>query len=81
MRFRCWFFGCQPKLDDLTPPEYLECHRCGENICYGDIVGDNRYYRFKEFLKWWLFRKWIPEKCYSCGKRYRCDDIGHDIPF
>ena len=78
---RCWWFGCEPHPQDPTDPEFLECMHCDEIISYGDMVGDTRHNRFKEWCNYYLFRKWWPEKCSSCGHRFKCDDDVDHIPF
>jgi len=79
MNIKCWWFGCEPHPQDPAPPEYITCDRCGENVGYGDLVGDTRHNRFKSWCNYYLFRKWIPEKCKSCEKRYGNHD--NCIPF
>lgn len=80
MNIKCWWFGCEPHPQDPSPPEFLMCDRCGENVSYGDLVGDTRHERFKAWVKYYFFRKWWPEKCKSCGRRFKpCDD--DCIPF
>lgn len=73
----CWWFGCKPgKLsrhyysDGSGCDDYYNCVRCGNEVDYGDLVGDTRHARFVAALKYWLFRRWFPEKCCDCGKRY-----------
>ena len=79
MRLACWWFGCEGHPQDPAPPEYLECVRCGDIVSYGDMVGDTLHNGTKDWLRYWLFRRWIPAKCGDCGKRFG----GHDgcIPF
>ena len=80
-RLLCWWFGCRPYFQcshdqgDATP-----CARCGApDCCYGDMVGDTRHARLKRWLRYWLWRRWVPAKCEDCGKRFG----GHDqcLPF
>jgi hypothetical protein len=78
-RWLCWWFGCEGHPQDPSPPEYLECIRCAKIVPYGDMVGDTRHNRFKEFFNYWFYRKWIPSKCCDCGKRY--GDHSDCIPF
>lgn len=77
MKLRCWWFGCRgynPDYDDL-------CGRCGQEIPYHDLVGDTRHEYFKFLLKYWFYRKWIPEKCKDCNKRYGRHTDCDEIPF
>lgn len=60
----CWWFGC--KADGVDLP----CERCGEPVDYGDLVGDTRHRWFVAWLSYWLFRRWWPERCRDCGKRF-----------
>ena len=87
-KLRCWWFGCVPdesrvcgcdsdrNYDYNTPCKRCDCF----DVSYADMVGDTRHNRLKEWLRYWLFRRWIPAKCPDCGKRpYKpCDKC---IPF
>lgn len=77
---KCWLTGCEKHPQDYDP-EHAECVRCGGIVSYSDMVGDTRYNRIKEWCNYWLFRKWIPAKCWSCGRRYKCDESDEHIPF
>ena len=68
---RCWWFGCEPHPEDPAPIEHLECMHCGELMDYEGLVGITRYRAFKEWCRYWFFRKWWPVKCEVCGKRWR----------
>lgn len=81
----CWWFGCQPVYCEDNDSGTDVCARCGvegiENMqldadgCYG------RYQRFTGFMRYWLFRKWLPYKCSTCGK-HPCDFESEDcLPF
>jgi len=70
MRIICWFFGCRPHPDDPAPIEYLECERCGEVMTYEALAGVTRWQAVKDWCEWWLLRRWIPQRCLECGKRY-----------
>lgn len=81
MNVLCWWFGHKPgKFKENCIP----CIRCGQyDIGYEGLVEDSRYTRVKEWLNYYLFRKWLPEKCPDCGRRYgkaNCD-ICDDLPF
>lgn len=88
-RVMCWWFGCTPNhdrtyfwFDKDHCEDHLPCKRCDNyDVSYGDMVGDTRHNRFKERCNYWLFRKWIPEKCSDCGHRYKCDESIDHIPF
>lgn len=81
MNLTCWWFGCDSHPDDPAPVEFLECQRCSKIIDYDDLAGMTRCNMAKDWLIYYFFRKWIPEKCTYCGKRYgRHDDADH-IPF
>lgn len=73
---RCWWLGCEPHPQDTAPPEYLECQHCNEIISYEQQIGykPGFYYVAREFLTYWLCRKWWPHKCVDCGKRGGCHD-------
>jgi hypothetical protein len=79
MRLLCWWFGCEGDPQDPAPPEYLQCRRCSDSVSYGDMVGDTRHNKFKEFVLYWFWKKWAPDKCIDCGKRY--GDHSGCIPF
>jgi len=82
MKVRCWWFGCEIHLQDYSPPEETICVHCGDLVSYGDMVGDTRHNRFKEWARYWLWRKWFPAKCFACGRRWRiCDENIDHIPF
>jgi len=76
---KCLWFGCEPHPQDPAPPEALYCDRCGDLMSYEDIVGVTRSSEFKKAVKYWFFRRWIPEKCHDCGRRY--GDHSGCIPF
>jgi len=69
MGIHCWYFGCKPH-DSSQNYNFIPCKRCGHEVSYGDLVGDTRHEKVKAFIKYYLYRKWIPEKCGECGKRY-----------
>lgn len=79
MALYCWWFGCEPHPQD--PSEYPSCIRCGYDVSYGDMVGDSRHQRAKDFM----YRAWRtiwPKKCSACGRRYKpCDESIDHIPF
>lgn len=82
----CWWIGhrVDSKAFGYDGDEYIWfCHRCERDDVdfYEAAVEPSRYQKVKTSLAHWLFRKWFPEKCKSCGNRYKCnDDIDH-IPF
>lgn len=55
---------------DPAPIEYLRCDRCGELMTYEALAGVTRLEQIKSAASYYLFRKWWPEKCAECGKRY-----------
>ena len=76
---KCLFFGCCPGPNDWPGDEGPWCYRCGHEVSYGDLVGDVPVNKLKDFCKYWLFRKWFPEKCGCCRRRY--GDHKHCLPF
>ena len=84
----CWWFGHEPdyssQVFDDDPDDYgwhVPCNRCGLwDIEYYELVTGSRSYKVKQFFKYWLFRRWCPEKCKTCKKRYGCDE-DNCIPF
>lgn len=80
-RIRCWWFGCEMDPYDTAPIGITRCVRCAEVVTYSDAVGDTRHYRTKAWLTFWLFRKWLPEKCAACGGRWRHDETKDHLPF
>ncbi len=78
---RCWLLGCEPHPQDPAPPEHITCDHCGDLMSYGQLCGAEVgfYYKAKDWCHYWLYRKWLPEKCLSCGKRY--GDHSGCIPF
>lgn len=78
-RVSCWWRGHEPHPQDPSPPEALSCMHCGGWVSYGDMVGDTRQNAFKNWARYWLFRRWFPKKCSMCGRRrghsLECDDI------
>lgn len=77
-RLLCWWFGCYRHENDPAPPGYAHCVRCDGIVPYSDEVGDTRHNRAKDWCRWYLFRKWWPEKC-EHGKRWRCNE--EHLPF
>ena len=87
-RMWCWWFGCVPGdlarhyySDGSGCDDFYHCKRCGNEVDYGDLVGDTRHNRFKENMNYYLFRKWFPAKCPDCGRRYGHDESIDHIPF
>lgn len=83
LKIRCWLFGCE-----AHPQEYchrddnrFDCIHCGEETSYGDLVGDTRFNRLRDWVNYWLFRKWWPVKCIQCGHRFGCDESVDHLPF
>ncbi len=74
-RLRCWWFGCCPVWDrsaiDYNGDCIVPCSRCGaEDLPYGQLFGDSRAKRFRQWFVWLLLRWWLPAPCRDCGKRY-----------
>jgi len=69
-RLLCWWFGCREDDQDYASPEHVLCVRCQHPVSYGDMVGDTRHRAVADFFRYWFFRKWVPEKCTDCGKRF-----------
>ena len=68
----CWWFGHDP---EYTGGSNTYCNRCGLwDIEYNELVTGSRSYKVKQFFIYWLYRRWWPEKCKQCGKRYGCGD-------
>jgi len=77
----CWWFGCEPHPQDPGWPDELECMHCSRNIPYCDLVGDTRHNRMMDWIRHWLFHRWIPEKCPACGARFSHCNNCDGIPF
>ena len=59
----CWWFGHKQEKYGYA------CERCG----LWDIpLSETRHNRLTGFFYWYCFRKWFPEKCKTCGGRYKC---------
>lgn len=80
-KLRCWWFGCKVHPQEWVMTDEPECMRCGGFVTYGDVVGDTRHNRLKGFLRFWLFRRWLPEQCNACGARYGHKKGCDGIPF
>lgn len=83
VRLACWWFGCQPDYNhpcELSPNYVVPCKRCGAlDTTYEDRVGVTRHNRLMRWLRYWFFRRWWPERCIDCGKRFgRHDEC---VPF
>ena len=76
---RCWWLGCEPHPQDTAPADVCTCVYCGGCVSYGDFVGYSRFNRSLGWLRHWMWRRWLPEKCPACGSRYvhrgDCDGI------
>lgn len=89
IRFKCWWFGCDPDYGNAmsyVAEDGCSCHtpckRCdNHHVDYSDMVGDTRHNRFKDAINYWMFRKWWPKKCSNCGHRFRHNDNIDHIPF
>jgi hypothetical protein len=67
----CWWFGCVPVWQASAFGDAIPCGRCGApDISYEDLAGLSRHARLKAWLRYWLFRRWWPEPCRDCGKRF-----------
>lgn len=79
-RIICWWFGCKTNDNRDYFADHESCVRCGaEDISYADLVGDTKHNRLRWFFAYWFFRKWIPMKCVTCGKRF--GDHYNCLPF
>jgi len=72
MNILCWWFGCTPgKLKYISNNDYIRyCKKCGNESDYHDLIGESKHRIFMKFVIFWGYRKWFPEKCEYCGKRY-----------
>lgn len=84
-RVCCWWFGCRPIYCVDNDSGTYVCARCGiegiENMQLDADAWDSRHDRIIGFMRYWLFRKWWPYKCSTCGKRpchFQSDDC---LPF
>lgn len=82
-RLVCWWYGCLPDWQAIHyGAEAVPCERCGApDTSYADRCGDTRHNRAKEWASWWLWHRWLPEKCPACGGRLGCRDGCDGIPF
>lgn len=81
VRLRCWWLGCEQHPQDPAPPDYSLCMHCGDAVPYGNMVGDTRYNRVMGWLRYWMWRRWMPEKCHACGARYGHRGDCDGLPF
>lgn len=83
-RLRCWWFGCSPDYEAMRPDcDCVPCAHCGAaDTTYEDRIGDTRHSRAVEWLCYWLWRRWWPEKCHRCGCKFdnHCADC-QGLPF
>lgn len=82
-RLLCWWFGCAPDYEAMRHDcECVPCERCGaHDTTYADMVGDTRHNRTMDWLRYWLWRRWLPAKCPACGERFGCRGDCDGIPF
>lgn len=82
-RARCWWFGCEAHPQEYCHrnDDWLTCMHCGREVPYGDLVGDTRHNRAKAWVHYWLWRKWWPARCPTCGGRWACDKTQDHLPF
>lgn len=82
-RLVCWWLGCRPDWHAMHyDAEAIPCERCGAaDTTYADRCGDTRHNRAKDWLSWWLWRRWLPRKCPACGGRFGCRADCDGIPF
>ena len=80
---RCWWLGCEPHPQEQyhRDDNMLRCVHCGEEVSYGDLVGDTRQNRAREWAHYWLWRKWWPARCECCGGRWMHDETKDHLPF
>ncbi len=81
VRLRCWWYGHEQHPQDSAPPESATCMHCGDYVPYGDMVGDTRRNRTLDWLRYWLWRRWLPAKCPACGARFGHRGDCDGIPF
>jgi len=83
----CWFFGHVPDdkntvfdTDEYTYGWHMMCKRCGIlDIEQHELMTGSRSYKVKQFVIFWLYRRWCPEPCKDCGSRFGKHD--NCIPF
>jgi hypothetical protein len=82
-RIACWWFGCYPDYEAMQHDfECVPCERCGApDTTYGDRIGDTLHNRTMDWVRYWLWRRWFPEKCYVCGSRFGHNEGCDGIPF
>lgn len=82
-RLSCWWFGCNPDYEAMQHYcKYVPCKRCGaHDTPYADRVGDTRHNRAMGWLRYWLWRRWLPTKCPACGSRFEHRSDCDWIPF
>jgi len=82
-RPRCWWLGCEAHPQEYCHrnDDWLTCLHCGREVGYGDLVGDTRHNRAKEWARYWFWRKWWPERCSTCGGRWTHDETKDHLPF
>jgi len=81
VRLRCWWLGCEQHPQDPAPPDYATCMHCGGIVSYGDMVDDTLRNRTMRWLRYWMWRRWLPEKCSACGARYGHRGDCDGLPF
>lgn len=81
MNLLCWWFGCEVHPEHSAPVDRSRCMRCDGPMSYEDLVGLTRHRLTREWLRYWLFRRWWPKKCSDCGGRWKHDESVDHLPF
>lgn len=79
-RLNCYLNGHDPGYS--VSSSNVPCQNCGiHDIDYIDLVSPSKINRIKQFIIFWMFRKWIPKRCSDCGLRFKHDYSVDHIPF
>ena len=78
VKIKCWWFGCIQHPQDPTPIEHATCMHCDGEVSYSDMVGYSRHNLAKEWIRYWVFRRWFPKRCEEC---HETGEKCHCLPF
>ena len=75
---KCWWFGHEPVFDysEIDHDEHgyyqhVPCDRCGLwDIDQHGLYAGSKSFKVKQFFVFWFYRRWWPEACKDCGKRF-----------